>query len=1065
MAWAAGLAIAPGLLVGAPVVRVQAEPAAAAIASGFVDEPIVTGLAGPTSIAFAPGGRVFVAEKRGVVLTWSSYATFSADGAPSQTIDLRTDVMNYWDRGLLGMAIDPAYPASPYLYLLYTYNAVPGGAAPRWTGADPDNDPCPNPPGGNSDGCVVTNRLDRVTINPTTGVSTTRTPLLTGWCQQYPSHSAGSLAFGADGKLYVSAGEGAGFNVGTQDYGQKGGNLPDTTNPVTERNPCGDPPGGAGGAMTPPTAAGGALRAQSFRRPAGEPAVLNGAVLRLDPATGLAAAGNPAIANPDPIRRRIIAYGMRNPFRLTFRPGTNDLYIGDVGDQKWEEVNRIPTPTAGPTNLGWPCFEGAGAQPGTYYTTVTLDLCSSLASASGPLWSYAHAGHMATNDGCPPVPPSIAASASVSGLAFYTGTVYPPQFRNALFVADYSRNCIVVLPNSGNGVPAGPAIPFSSAASNPVMLTTDPDGNLVYADLGTGVVPGGIHRIRYQPPVAAFTATPASGPAPLVVAFDAGGSSAPAGIASYAWVFGDGATGTGPTTSHTYMGGTFTARLTVTDTNGAMASATRTIAASNTPPVVTIDAPTCTTNCWKVGDTIALTAHATDTEDGPLPATAFSWHVGLEHCHSPSDCHEHDLLDPAGVASTSFIAPDHDNGSWLRITVTATDSGGLTASATREVRPRTTSVRVVSSPAGLPVTIDGVTGSGSVGPSPMIVGHNATISAKAAVAVGESTWAFKSWSDGKALSHGITAPATPTTYTATYQQTGSDASDTCAGAPIQPVGSWKNGRFGKANDVDWARFTVPTTGSYRFILGNLPVDGVMSLYSGCSTLIATSNQPGTRWEELLKTLTPGTYALRFSSVGGVSSGSGHLWVVARLSGTVALLSTKAIPASGIRYVGDVYNTGTTTRSVTITARLYSSSGQLLGTATARPFFSALPGRARSSFILKAARPAGFSYATFAVTSTAASTATRQLLASVVSASSPSAGTWRVTGTITNTGSSTARSAAFIVAIYDRLGGIVNATTGAPSAATLAPRARATFAVTFSGITATPAATGAKARAR
>ena len=55
----------------------------------------------------------------------------------------------------------------------------------------------------------------------------------------------GRSAFGADGMLYVSGGEGASFNGGAQDYGQKGGTLPDT--PVTPMNPCGDPPGRSAG--------------------------------------------------------------------------------------------------------------------------------------------------------------------------------------------------------------------------------------------------------------------------------------------------------------------------------------------------------------------------------------------------------------------------------------------------------------------------------------------------------------------------------------------------------------------------------------------------------------------------------------------------------------------------------------------------------------------------------------------------------------------------------------------------------------------------------------------------
>ena len=77
---------------------------------------------------------------------------------------------------------------------------------------------------------------------------------------------------------------------------------------ITPRNPCGDPPGGVGGAMTAPTARGGRLRSQSLRRPAGEPVVLNGTILRVDPATGAALPTNPLFAQPDrqcPTDRRL----------------------------------------------------------------------------------------------------------------------------------------------------------------------------------------------------------------------------------------------------------------------------------------------------------------------------------------------------------------------------------------------------------------------------------------------------------------------------------------------------------------------------------------------------------------------------------------------------------------------------------------------------------------------------------------------------------------------------------------------------------------------------------------
>jgi glucose/arabinose dehydrogenase len=99
---------------------------------------------------------------------------------------------------------------------------------------------------------VVSGRLSRLTAagNQMTGPEQV---LIEDWCQQYPSHSVGALEFGADGALYATGGDGASFNFA--DWGQDGA-------PV---NPCGDPPGGVGAALSPPTAEGGALRSQDLR--------------------------------------------------------------------------------------------------------------------------------------------------------------------------------------------------------------------------------------------------------------------------------------------------------------------------------------------------------------------------------------------------------------------------------------------------------------------------------------------------------------------------------------------------------------------------------------------------------------------------------------------------------------------------------------------------------------------------------------------------------------------------------------------------------------------------------
>jgi glucose/arabinose dehydrogenase/PKD repeat protein len=729
----------------------------ATLPTGFQESTVFSGLTFPTNFRFSPDGRVFVAEKSGKIEVFDSLD----DTTPTLFADLSDEVDDYWDRGLLGLALDPNFPESPYVYVLYAYDAPPGQAAPVW------NDACPTPPGPTTDGCVVTARLSRLTVSGDTMTGEEQV-MVAGWCQQYPSHSIGDLQFGPDGALYVSGGDGANFV--NADDGQWGGTLPDSTDPITPKNPCDDPPAGIGHDESSPTAEGGALRSQSLHRAAG-PAVLNGAVLRVNPSTGDAMPGNPRAGSSDPVARRIVAEGLRNPFRFALRPGTDDLWIGDVGWNDWEEIDRNPTPKTSVANFGWPCYEGDGRQPA--YESFLLDICTNLYDLEGsddssevrsPYFAYNHDDSVVAGDGC------TTGSSSVSGMAFYESGTYPSSYSGALFFADHSRNCIWVMPEGSDGLPdPGEIAPFLAPAAGPVDLEIGPGGDLFYAGFDDGT----IRRIQYfsgnQPPVVHASATPESGIVPLTVSFDASGSTDPDGDPlTYSWdLDGDGTFGDSTEASPTFeydTVGTFHPSVRVSDDQGGTTrSSLFTISAGDTPPVPVIDTPLSTLT-WKVGQSIAFSGHATDDEDGSEPPENLTWSLIIHHC--PSNCHTHDIQTMPGTASGSFAAPDHEYPSYLELKLTARDADGLSASTSVDLQPKTVALTMRSNPPGLQLSINTFSGTAPFTRT-VIVGSANSISTTDQV-VNDIPYTFSSWSDQRAAAHNVTAPATATTYTATF---------------------------------------------------------------------------------------------------------------------------------------------------------------------------------------------------------------------------------------------------------------------------------------------------------
>ncbi|WP_439676609.1 LamG-like jellyroll fold domain-containing protein [Embleya sp. MST-111070] len=748
-------------LFGSPTTARDATARAAAVPPKFADESVLTGLSQPIDVAFAKDGRVFVAEKSGVVKVYDSIT----DTTPTVFTDLRAQVHNFWDRGLLGLALAPNFPTDPSVYVMYAHDARPGGSAPYWGTATGADDGCPDPPGAQAKGCLITGRISRLTATGNTAGP--EQVLVEGWCQQFPSHSVGSLAFGPDGYLYASAGDGASFDWA--DYGQTpaSGAIPGKE-PIPA-NPCADGTAAVGTVLTAPNAEGGALRAQDFRTP-GDPFALNGSIIRIDPVTGAGAPGNPLAGNADANARRLVAAGLRNPFRFDFRPGTNEVWVGDVGWSTWEEVDRLTPSSTAVANFGWPCYEGSARQGG--YEAIGLNLCADLyAEGAGavraPYYAYQHGAVVAPGDGCP-----TGNGSAISGVTFYSGQRYPAAYRNAMFFADHSRRCVWSMRAGADGLPDPATRQAFVTNANPVQLTTGPEGDVYYV----GFEDGAIHRIRYtgSAPTAVASATPTTGSTPLTVAFTGSASTDPdpGETLTYAWdLDGDGAfdDSTAANPSYTYtVPGTYRARLRVTDPVGLTGdSAPITITAGNSPPVPVIDSPASTLT-WKVGDPIAFTGHATDPQDGAIPGSGLNWRIVMHHCTTPTSCHEHQITAQDGASGT-FTAVDHEYPSWLELRLTATDSGGLTGTTSVRLDPRTVDITLASNPPGLTLGLFS-----SQRPAPftgtVIVGGTSSIAAPSPQTLNGKRYEFASWSDGGAAAHNITAPATPLTLTATFRE-------------------------------------------------------------------------------------------------------------------------------------------------------------------------------------------------------------------------------------------------------------------------------------------------------
>jgi glucose/arabinose dehydrogenase len=465
---------------------------------------------------------------------------------------------------------------------------------------------------------------------------------------------------------------------------------------------------------------------------------LLGKILRINK-DGSIPSGNPFFSQATGDNRAIWALGLRNPFTFSFDAADGRMFINDVGQNTWEEIN---VGEAG-ANYGWPATEGPTSNPD--YTS--------------PLFSYQHGSSDST--GC-----------AITGGAFYSGVpqVFPSEYAGDYFFADYCGGWINQLEANGTRVTptfATQVVPF------PVDLAVGPDGALYYLSRGSGGTSGVVQRIAFGGPQApSITTHPQNQTVSAGQAATFSVAAAGAMPLSYQWQKNganiSGATSasyTTPPVTAADNGATF--RCTVTNSVGSVTSNAATLTVSaNQPPTPTIGTPAANV-LYTAGTSLSYSGTATDPEDGALAGNRFSWQIDLHH-----DSHTHPAMAPTAGTSGSFAIPNSGETSanvFYRLYLTVTDSGGQAVTISRDVQPRKVQVTLTTNPPGLGLTLDGapvatpVTFLG-------VAGILRQVGAPSPQTLGGATYDFKSWSDRGAQSHALVTPSVTSTVTATFKR-------------------------------------------------------------------------------------------------------------------------------------------------------------------------------------------------------------------------------------------------------------------------------------------------------
>ncbi len=287
---------------------------------------VATGLADPVNVASANdgSGRVFIVERTGTI-------RIVQDGTllDEPFLDIQNLVkVDFLEQGLLGLAFHPDYATNGIFFVYYSDYSANG---------------------------AVTLAAYSVSADDPNAADPQTAEILFQFADPYINHNGGTIKFGADGYLYIAIGDG-GLAGDTFE------NAQDLSSPF--------------GKILRIDVDGGTPNGTPYGIPADNPFAQGGRILASQDR------GEPGRYHPD-ARPEIWAYGLRNPWQFSFDSETGELYIADVGQNYWEEVNVIAADEAG-ANFGWDLNEGTHCYPG--------DVTECQAFGVAPAAEYPHEG-------------------------------------------------------------------------------------------------------------------------------------------------------------------------------------------------------------------------------------------------------------------------------------------------------------------------------------------------------------------------------------------------------------------------------------------------------------------------------------------------------------------------------------------------------------------------------------------------------------------------------------------------------------------------------------------------